>query len=383
MMTPSLIARMQTDLGAALPRWNLSSQSTISFLSHSENTTFLARDPASGRRLVLRVQRIGYHTSAEIRSELAWIDSLIAEDAVVTPRPVADGEARPLSQIVLNGSPRQIAAFEFLSGKEPDPSEDLVAWFGKLGAISARLHAHSRRWKRPPDFQRKVWDFDAMLGTRPLWGDWRAGLGLRDDGLKLLERVADTLKQRLDSYGSTNDRFGLVHADLRLANLLVDGPRLGVIDFDDCGFSWFFYDFAAAVSFMEHEPVLAELQASWLAGYREIAPVSRGDELMLPVFVMLRRMLLTAWIASHSDTETARQLGSAYTDGTVAMGEHSCKRFDGRHATGSLATFTPVCPSLQSCCSATPGRFDQHCLATKYSWNVNVIIISDIDERYF
>ncbi|UPJ64569.1 phosphotransferase [Bradyrhizobium sp. 191] len=321
MMTPSLIARMQTDLGAALPRWNLSSQSTISFLSHSENTTFLARDPASGRRLVLRVQRIGYHTSAEIRSELAWIDSLIAEDAVVTPRPVADGEARPLSQIVLNGSPRQIAAFEFLSGKEPDPSEDLVAWFGKLGAISARLHAHSRRWKRPPDFQRKVWDFDAMLGTRPLWGDWRAGLGLRDDGLKLLERVADTLKQRLDSYGSTNDRFGLVHADLRLANLLVDGPRLGVIDFDDCGFSWFFYDFAAAVSFMEHEPVLAELQASWLAGYREIAPVSRGDELMLPVFVMLRRMLLTAWIASHSDTETARQLGSAYTDGTVAMGE--------------------------------------------------------------
>ncbi|MBH5384863.1 phosphotransferase [Bradyrhizobium sp. CNPSo 4019] len=321
MMTPSLIARMQTDLGAALPRWNLSSQSTISFLSHSENTTFLARDPASGRRLVLRVQRIGYHTSAEIRSELAWIDSLIAEDAVVTPRPVADGEARPLSQIVLNGSPRQIAAFEFLSGKEPDPSEDLVAWFGKLGAISARLHAHSRRWKRPPDFQRKVWDFDAMLGTRPLWGDWRAGLGLRDDGLKLLERVADTLKQRLDSYGSTNDRFGLVHADLRLANLLVDGPRLGVIDFDDCGFSWFFYDFAAAVSFMEHEPVVAELQASWLAGYREIAPVSRGDELMLPVFVMLRRMLLTAWIASHSDTETARQLGSAYTDGTVAMGE--------------------------------------------------------------
>ncbi|KYK43098.1 aminoglycoside phosphotransferase [Bradyrhizobium liaoningense] len=321
MMTPSLIARMQTDLGAALPLWNLSSQSTISFLSHSENTTFLARDPASGRRLVLRVQRIGYHTSAEIRSEFAWIDSLIAEDAVVTPRPVADGEGRPLSQIVLNGSPRQIAAFEFLSGKEPDPSEDLVAWFGKLGAISARLHAHSRRWKRPPDFQRKVWDFDAMLGTRPLWGDWRAGLGLRDDGLKLLERVADTLKQRLDSYGNTNDRFGLVHADLRLANLLVDGPRLGVIDFDDCGFSWFFYDFAAAVSFMEHEPVVAELQASWLAGYREIAPVSRGDELMLPVFVMLRRMLLTAWIASHSDTETARQLGSAYTDGTVAMGE--------------------------------------------------------------
>jgi Ser/Thr protein kinase RdoA (MazF antagonist) len=321
MMTPSLIARMQTELGAALPLWDLSSQSTVSFLSHSENTTFLARDPASGRSLVLRVQRIGYHTAAEIKSELAWIDALIAEEIVVTPRPVADGEGRRLSPIVLNGSPRQIAAFEFLNGKEPDPSDDLVAWFGKLGAISARLHAHSRRWKRPPDFQRKVWDFHAMLGNRPLWGDWRAGLGLRDDGRKLLEKVAGALEQRLDTYGHTNDRFGLVHADLRLANLLVDGARLGVIDFDDCGFSWFFYDFAAAVSFMEHEPVVAALQASWLDGYRAIAPVSREDELMLPIFVMLRRMLLTAWIASHSDTETALKLGTDYTDGTVAMGE--------------------------------------------------------------
>jgi len=36
---------------------------------------------------------------------------------------------------------------------------------------------------------------------------------------------------------------------------------------------------------------------------------------------MLRRMLLTAWIASHADTETARQLGTGYTDGTLMIGE--------------------------------------------------------------
>ena len=160
-----------------------------------------------------------------------------------------------------------------------------------------------------------------MLGTRPLWGDWRAGLGLRDPERQLLKRVADALAQRIRAYGEPGHRFGLVHADLRLANLLVDGPRLGIIDFDDCGFSWFFYDFAAAVSFMEHEPIVDDLQKAWLEGYRQIAPVSKADEDMLPVFVMLRRMLLTAWIASHSDTETARRLGTEYTDGTVAMGE--------------------------------------------------------------
>jgi Ser/Thr protein kinase RdoA (MazF antagonist) len=72
---------------------------------------------------------------------------------------------------------------------------------------------------------------------------------------------------------------------------------------------------------MEHEPIVADLQNAWLEGYRQIAPVSKADEAMLPIFVMLRRMLLTAWIASHSDTETARRLGTEYTNGTVAMSE--------------------------------------------------------------
>jgi Ser/Thr protein kinase RdoA (MazF antagonist) len=216
---------------------------------------------------------------------------------------------------------RQVVAFEHMSGHEPDPAASLPAWFLKLGALTARLHGHSRSWRRTPGFQRKTWNFDAMLGARPLWGDWRAALGLRDPERQLLQRVADLLAKRVHAYGRPDHRFGLVHADLRLANLLVDGARLGIIDFDDCGFSWFFYDFAAAVSFMEHEPIVAELQNAWLEGYRQIAPVSKADEAMLPVFVMLRRMLLTAWIASHSDTETARRLGTEYTEGTVAMGE--------------------------------------------------------------
>jgi Ser/Thr protein kinase RdoA (MazF antagonist) len=315
------IESMQAELGSALPRWGMSPHATLTFVSHSENTTFLAHDPQSGQRLVLRVQRIGYHTPAEILSELSWISALIADGIIDTPRPLPDDNGLSLCPVQLNGLTRQVVAFEYMSGHEPDQSASLPAWFRKLGAISARLHQHSRHWQRPTAFQRKIWDFDAMLGVRPLWGDWRAGLGLRNSDAQLLQRVADALAQRLDAYGRESHRFGLVHADLRLANLLVDGERLGIIDFDDCGFSWFFYDFAAAVSFMEHQPIVTELQSTWLEGYRTIAPVSNEDEAMLPVFVILRRMLLTAWIASHSETDTACLLGTDYTEGTVAMGE--------------------------------------------------------------
>jgi hypothetical protein len=43
--------------------------------------------------------------------------------------------------------------------------------------------------------------------------------------------------------------------------------------------------------------------------------VSNEDEAMLPVFAILRRMLLTAWIASHSETDTVRLLEQATSDG--------------------------------------------------------------------
>ena len=67
----------------------------------------------------------------------------------------------------------------------------------------------------------------------------------------MLQNCADVLQKRLAEIGESSDHFGLVHADLRLANLLIDGEQLTVIDFDDCGFSWYLYDFAAAITFMQ------------------------------------------------------------------------------------------------------------------------------------
>ena len=108
---------------------------------------------------------------------------------------------------------------------------------------------------------------------------------------------------------------------MRAANLLVDGERLGVIDFDDCGFSWFAYDFAASISFMETAPFIPELMAAWLDGYARLASLDPEQVAALPMLVMLRRMQLTAWIASHSETPTAQSMGTAYTAGTIELAD--------------------------------------------------------------
>jgi Ser/Thr protein kinase RdoA (MazF antagonist) len=320
MYNEKFIGQLESGLRAALPRWGLGHDTQLALLTVSENATFRARHPASGRDVVFRVHRPGYHTREEIASELAWLAALNSDGIIATLTPVAQTDGALIADIDDDGTIRHVVAFEFLPGKEPDETSGLAGWFHELGAVSARLHAHSRAWTPPPGFIRKTWNFDTTLGANPLWGDWREGLGLRPDDRHVLEEVAELVRQRLTAYGEDTETFGLVHADLRLANLIIDGDRLSVIDFDDCGISWYLYDFAAAISFLEHEPYIPELRDAWIAGYRTVAPLSDAEAAIIPIFIMLRRMLLTAWIASHSETPMAQQTGEAYSRGTVALG---------------------------------------------------------------
>jgi Ser/Thr protein kinase RdoA (MazF antagonist) len=317
----AFLHRLETGLGATLPKWGLPETAPVSLLTISENATYVVDDEENGRRLVLRVHRPDYHTEAEILSELAWISTLREGGVVETPRPVPAVDGTLLCSFADGDTRRYVAAFEHMSGKEPNPSDDLVKWYGMLGEINARLHMHSRNWKRPPSFVRKVWNFETIIGKGAFWGDWRKGLGLTDEGRTLLERTVQALEDQTRAYGAGPDRFGLIHCDMRLANLLVEGNRLGVIDFDDCGMSWFPYDFAAAVSFIEQEPYLGDLMAAWVDGYRKVSPLPKEDEASLPMFVMLRRMQLTAWVASHAETPTAQSMGEPYTQGTVELAE--------------------------------------------------------------
>lgn len=325
MYDEAFLGALRAGLAAVLPRWGFTEEARLRLLAVSENATFLAeepaglaQEPAGGRRAVFRVYRPAYHAREEILSELAWIEALLAAGAVDTPRPLPTLDGALLSAFPDGDALRHAAAFAFMEGAEPAVDAGLPGWFRRLGALSARLHAHARTWTAPAGFRRKTWDFGTTIGATPHWGDWRAGLGLGADGRAVIARAAAVIEARLAAHGK-GERFGLVHADLRLANLLVHGDRLGLLDFDDCGTSWFGYDFAASVSFIEHEPIVPALRTEWVAGYRTVAPFSPDDAAMLPVFVMLRRILLTAWIASHPETPTAQALGPAYTQGTVAL----------------------------------------------------------------
>jgi Ser/Thr protein kinase RdoA (MazF antagonist) len=298
-------------LRRALPVYGLPADTPLILLNRSENETWRAGD------LVLRLHREGYHTKAEIGSELAWLTELQDVPGLNAVRPVPGSTG-----LVTSIEGRHIVAFRHIAGQELQPGDDLGRWFTPLGEITARLHLQSRQWAPPPGFTRKRWDVETILGPVPHWGHWRQAQGLDPEGEAVLARATGTLAAVLQAYGTGPDTFGLIHADLRLANLMVDGDTLTAIDFDDCGFGWWVYDLAAALSFIETDLRLPDLIARWCDGYARVAALQARDRAMIPAMILLRRVLLTAWLASRADSDTAAALGGAdYTAGTVALAE--------------------------------------------------------------
>ena len=284
--------------------------------------TYLVEAPG-GYKAVLRVHRENYHTRRAIACELAWLDALGAEGVVETPGYYKGRDGDPIQSARVDGlpDPRFMVLFHFVEGDAPDESGDLVPGFEELGAIAARCHAHTLGWIRPEPFERLVWDDEAILGAAPTWGDWRDAPEVTDEVRNVLERAEATIRARLAKYGRAPERYNLIHADMRLANLLVDASGTRLIDFDDCGFGWLMYDFAAAISFIEDDPRIPQLRAAWVRGYRSVRPLSEEDEAEIGTFIMLRRLALLAWIGSHIEAPEPQELapGFAATSARLAQ----------------------------------------------------------------
>ncbi|TWP32688.1 phosphotransferase enzyme family protein [Leekyejoonella antrihumi] len=305
----------------ALIRYDFSARTDIRMINLSENATYLVHDPTTGRDGILRVHREGYHPVRSIESELMWLDALRRDAGVETPISVRARDGARVITVHRESRQRHAVLFEKIGGIEPDEDAVCATDFKTLGALTARLHRHARTWRRPRQFHRFSWDWDHTLGKQPRWGRWQDGIGIGIGELSHLSEVATLIGQRLRAYGASADRFGLVHADLRLANLLVDDGHINVIDFDDSGFSWYLYDFGSAVSFIEDDPRLPEWRSAWIAGYRDVATLTSEEEQMLDTFVMLRRFMLVAWMGSHSHAREVQEKGSDYTAGTCELGE--------------------------------------------------------------
>ena len=306
---------------ASLAAYGRAPDSALRLLSLSENATYLVED---GEPMVLRVHRPGYHSLDAIRSELTWMKALRTETSVTTPELICAQDGSDVVSAVVDDAVLHVDAVSYIRGCTAEEDPDAVG-FDELGRLTAMMHDHARRWSAPAGFTRFRWDLETILGPQARWGNWRLAPGLTEQDRNWIGRAAVDISNRLTEFGCEPDRFGLVHADLRLANLMVDpsdpGSGITVIDFDDCGWSWYLADLGAAVSFIEDVPAGERIISEWLTGYLDVGSIAPDHLELIPTFVMMRRIMLTAWIASHFDADAAIGVGEDFAANTARLAE--------------------------------------------------------------
>jgi Ser/Thr protein kinase RdoA (MazF antagonist) len=319
---------------AALPAYGRDLDTPLRLLSLSENATYLTDD---GDAMVLRVHRPGYHSLEAIRSELNWMAALRDQAGVATPHLIPACDGSDVVTAAVGDNALHVDAVTFIPGCTAEEQPDIVG-FDELGRITALMHDHVQRWAAPEYFTRFRWDVEATLGPQARWGNWRYAPGLTLADEAIVESAAAEVARRLAEFGCDADRFGLIHADLRMANLMVDPgnasatpSRITVIDFDDCGWSWYLFDLAAVVSFIEDTPEAERMINSWLRGYLEVRDIPVEQLEMVPTLVMLRRLMLTAWVASHADADAAIAFTDGYATGTARLAKRYLGERDWLH----------------------------------------------------
>ena len=255
---------------------------------------------------------------------MKWLNQINEYTPLIVANPIKGLNGEDIQVVKGNdGRNYYCVICEYLPGDPPDENNEaqMVKQFSYLGETTAYLHRQTEIWNGTAKLDRMEWNYDTIIGDHAAWGRWQDFPDMTPKAQRMLEEVAVIIKKRLQRYGKTENNYGLIHADLRLANLLLEGDQIKVIDFDDCGFGWHLHDLASALSFMEEKPIVPKLVNAWLDGYRKVLPFTDTDFEEIDTFIMLRRLQLTAWLASHKESGPVAELSVGWMDGTIELAE--------------------------------------------------------------
>jgi Ser/Thr protein kinase RdoA (MazF antagonist) len=282
----------------------------LTLVSLAENVTFKVTD-RDGRAYVLRLHRPGYHTLDELVSERAWIRGL-ADAGIDVPSGVSARDGRDYVPVTIpaTGEQRYAGMLRWTEGRLlshvlAETSDDKVVedYFAQLGALTAATHNQSSTWRPPPGFTRHALDSDGLMGHAPHWGPFWEHRSLTTAERRLLLDVRDRMHAKLTRLSRDPAGYSLIHADMHPGNILVDGDRLTVIDFDDAGFGWHQYDIAVVLTYWQSKPNAAAIERAFLDGYRATRPVPDEALALIPMFRLIRWMASIGWFHQRPELE--------------------------------------------------------------------------------
>lgn len=229
---------------------------------------------------------------------------------IVYPLPGPDG------QILAEASEadQRFVAYQMakIEGRHPKADEWSPAFFALWGQAVGKLHCVTQQyplWRCSDDLDHNG---KPLLGWQEEWQFFHDNCADAE-----IQEKWRSVRDRLEQLPVTRDGFGFTHNDPHIENILFDGEKITLLDFDVANYHWFISDVAIALQAMlfnqaggmerpvsDSAAIQQFLTAFWQGYTREnhLDPFWIGQ---LNLFISYRRILLycamQGWLATAPD----------------------------------------------------------------------------------
>lgn len=250
---------------------------SVTFFRSSAN--FIYRLTIDGRPAYLRMAAGTERTATSIRQELELLGVLVERGVpVVRALPAWNGD-----QVISVGTtigPMSGVVFDALPGEIRDLDDLDLAGIERWGATVGRLHVAMQ-------------DMPAGLRRPAGWASALAWVTRKSASLPAsVAAEGARLRAFLLTQPRTPERYGLLHTDLELDNLVWDGDEAAVLDFDEYGEGWYLLDIAKALTDVldAGDSVDSPRVQAFVTGYRQHHVLSDEDVALIPEFLAITNL---------------------------------------------------------------------------------------------
>ncbi len=307
------ITRLRKLAETAVTRYGLYDAS-INLLTHRENTMFRVTVPpqtghnnlaTESKKFVLRLYGPRAPSPAIIRSELLWLSAIRQDTDLVVPEPVPTQDGSLLTEVSVEEipEPRLCVLFHWVEGRFMNKGLT-SARMEQVGRFMGRLHQHGQHFVLPADFTRPHLNWERVFGQETVMDPAfvaEKGNGLISEReIALFKVIAQKVRPKMQALSKNAENHGLIHGDFQQTNYLFHKGQIRMIDFAECGWGYYLFDIAKAISRFEVEdadqPANPAMRNAFFKGYDRFRPLSTVYEQHLQVFLAIRFMITTNYM---------------------------------------------------------------------------------------
>ena len=254
---------------------------------------------AGAQRAMLRLHQRPVEAALQ-RGEMDWL-RFLSEYGLAVPRPLVASHDAGLPPLLHDQTRVAFALFAYVEGAAVDQADLIEHQAQQIGALLAQMHLAAQAYAPSGDALRPRLDADGLFGEAGLYALDEAALALfQPQHGEIMQATAAQIAGLMRELGTGPERFGMIHADLLLKNVIFTADAnqpARPVDFEYCGPGYFVSDLAPLFWQLKTDTRYLALANAVLEGYARLRPLSSVELGLIEPFIAARHLASLRWLA--------------------------------------------------------------------------------------